>query len=146
MNTKVTDDIDLEQWLSEMPAPPVAVCDRLEAAGVHAYLWRRDTKSVWMRIHSTFANLPVIQQILIESGVNPLSGIHRFKWPRPRSPKRRLSMSIRFKWAGPPLSVREREGLLMTKYIKEGENGIRLARLDSATTPEEVQAALYGVL
>jgi hypothetical protein len=97
-------------------------------------------------IHSTFANLPVIQQILIESGVNPLSGIHRFKWPRPRSPKRRLSMSIRFKWAGPPLSVREREGLLMTKYIKEGENGIRQARLDSATTPEEVQAALYGVL
>jgi hypothetical protein len=36
-----TDDIDPEQWLSAMPAPPAAVCARLDQAGVKASWYLR---------------------------------------------------------------------------------------------------------
>ena len=114
--TKSTDDIDPEQWLAAMPTPPYAVCARLKDAGVTAYLFRRDTKGVWLRIRSTFFYLPVVQQILMESGV------HRSNWPRPRSQSKKcsLKLSIRFKWAGPPLSEEERLLMRITALIKDG--------------------------
>jgi hypothetical protein len=63
-----TDDIDLEQWLSAMPAPPTTVCARLNQAGVkaswHPRRYDRPGSGGDIFIQSAFSQLPLIKQIL----------------------------------------------------------------------------------
>lgn len=99
-----TDDIDPEQWLSAMPAPPAAVCARLNQAGVlatwHPRRYDRPGSGGDLFIQSTYSKLPLIKKILIERGVK------RSKWPHPPRWRQRkgachFRLIINYTTAGP---------------------------------------------
>jgi hypothetical protein len=139
MNTP-TDDIDPEQWLSAMPAPPTAVCARLEAAGVCA-CWHPshyDTLGSGgdLFIESTFSRFPLIKQILIESGVK------RSKWPKQyRASRRRCLFRLRIRYtpAGPAAPSTVCLNLTQEQWLKLEQYAQSLGQ-----TPQKAAQALFN--
>lgn len=135
-------DIDPEQWLSAMPAPPTAVCARLEAAGVRAKWypesWPRETaRGGDIFIQSTFSKLPAIKQILIESDVK------RSKWPRPPRWRRRkgacqIRLLINCPAAGPAVPSTVCLKLTIEQRLKLEQYAQRLSQ-----TPKMAAQALF---
>jgi hypothetical protein len=141
MNTP-TDDIDPEQWLSAMPAPPTAVCARLNQAGVNASWHPRHYNTPGsggdLFIESTFSRFPLIKQILIESGVK------RSKWPRPprwrqRKGTCRFRLQINYSAAGPAVP-----STVCLKLTQEQRLKLEQYAQSLNQTPQKAAQALFN--
>jgi len=125
MNTKSTDDIDLEQWLTEMPAPPATVLARLKAAKVRAYWLDRRHAAPGrgdLIIESSLTKLPLVKKILIKSGVKRSKWPHRRPWQQNGRYKRRLI--VKYSPVGPaapsvvPLNLTVEQRLKLEQYAQ----------------------------
>jgi hypothetical protein len=125
MNTKSTDDIDLEQWLAEMPAPPTTILARLKAAKVRAYwLDRRHAApgSGDLIIESSFTKLPLVKKILIKSGVKRSKWPHRRPWQQ--NERYKLRLIVKYTPVGPaassvvPLKLTVKQRLKLEQYAQ----------------------------
>lgn len=141
------DDIDHEQWLSEViPSLPMVVCNSLRAAGAVQALWVRNYSrgGVDIYISSTFARLSAIKQILTGAGIT------RKRWPKPpyrcsRPGGRYFSLRTHYNPAGTALPKRYSLKLNLEQHVKLEKYAQRLCQTPRQAAQALFDSALKGV-